>query len=194
MSSVSDIVSLKDRGKYQGINEGVIALSNGFGPVIGGLFAEYTTWYAHGLVDAMVLLMCCWNRRWAFWINLPLGGIAILVGIWLLPLKKVKGAMREKLLAIDYVGSFLTIASSILLLLGLNWGGVTYPWISAPVLVPLFLGAAVFVVFLFWEAKFAKLPIIPVHIFKNKTVTGVYIATMMKWVLRFRRGPSADCP
>lgn len=43
-SSVSDIVSLKDRGKYQGINEAVIALSNGFGPVIGGLFAEYTTW------------------------------------------------------------------------------------------------------------------------------------------------------
>ena len=43
-SRVSDIVSLKDRGKFQGILEAVIALSNGFGPVIGGLFAEYTTW------------------------------------------------------------------------------------------------------------------------------------------------------
>ncbi len=42
--SVSDIVSLKDRGKYQGINEGVIALSNGLGPILGGIFAEYTTW------------------------------------------------------------------------------------------------------------------------------------------------------
>lgn len=88
--------------------------------------------------------------------------------------------MRQKLLQIDYVGSLLTIASSILLLLGLNWGGVTYPWQSAQVLVPLFLGAAVFAVFLFWEAKFAKLPIIPVHIFKNGTVVGVYIATGMK--------------
>ncbi|GJE94802.1 MFS general substrate transporter [Phanerochaete sordida] len=164
---VSDIVSLKDRGKYQGINEAVIALSNGFGPVIGGLFAEYTTW------------------RWAFWINLPLGGIAIAVGIWLLPLKKVHGAMREKLVQIDYVGSFLTIASSILLLLGLNWGGVTYPWGSAPVLVPLLLGGAVFALFLFWEARFAKLPIIPVHIFKVKTVSGVYIATMMNGMAFF---------
>ena len=43
-SSVSDIVSLKDREKYQGITEAVVALSNGFGPVIGGLFSEYTTW------------------------------------------------------------------------------------------------------------------------------------------------------
>lgn len=88
--------------------------------------------------------------------------------------------MRQKLLQIDYAGSCLTIASSILLLLGLNWGGVTYPWGSAPVLVPLFLGAAVLALFLVWEAKFAKLPIIPVHIFKIKTVSGVYISTMLK--------------
>ena len=74
----------------------------------------------------------------------------------------------------------MTITSSILLLLGLNWGGVTYPWVSVQVLLPLLLGAAIFVVFLVWEAKCAKLPIIPVHIFKNRTVTGVYIATMMK--------------
>lgn len=128
--------------------------------------------------------MCCSRsrlvRRWAFWLNLPLGGIAIVVGIWLLPLKKVHGEIRQKLLQIDYIGSLLTIASSILLLLGLNWGGVTYPWTSAAALVPLLLGAAVFALFLVWEAKFARLPIIPVHIFKIKTVSGVYIATVMK--------------
>lgn len=88
--------------------------------------------------------------------------------------------MRQKLLQIDYVGSLLTITSSILLLLGLNWGGVTYPWASAAVLVPLLLGAAVFALFLVWESRYARLPIIPVHIFKNKTVVGVYIATAMK--------------
>ena len=57
---------------------------------------------------------------------------------------------------------------------------MTYPWASAHVLVPLILGVVIFVVFIVWEAKYAKLPIIPVHIFKNKTVTGVYIVTMMK--------------
>jgi hypothetical protein len=86
--------------------------------------------------------------------------------------------MREKLLRIDYVGSAITILGAVLLLvrvcyakscacltpltqLGLNWGGVTYPWTSAAVLAPLILGVAAFVVFFVWEAKFAKLPIIP---------------------------------
>ncbi|KAI0087353.1 MFS general substrate transporter [Irpex rosettiformis] len=164
---ISDIVSLKDRGKYQGINEAVIALSNGFGPIIGGLFSEYTTW------------------RWAFWLNLPLGGIAILVCVWLLPLKAVGGDMSAKLLRIDYVGSLLTISSSILILLGLNWGGTTYPWASAPVLVTLILGAAILALFIFWEAKFALLPIVPVHIFKNKTVAGVLLLTTMNGMTFF---------
>ncbi len=101
------------------------------------------------------------NRRWAFWINLPLSGIAIVVGVFLLPLKGVHGDMRSKLFKIDYVGSLLTIVSSILLLLGLNWGGVTYPWSSAAVIVPLCLGVFVLVIFLIWEAKFAALPIMP---------------------------------
>jgi MFS family permease len=96
--SVSDIVSLKDRGKYQGINEAIIAISNGIGPILGGVFSEDTTW------------------RWAFWINLPLGGAAIAVSLWLLPVKKVHGDMKSKLLKIDYAGSFLTIVSSVLLL------------------------------------------------------------------------------
>ncbi|KAI0701349.1 MFS general substrate transporter [Cytidiella melzeri] len=164
---VSDIVSLKDRGKYQGINEAVIALSNGFGPVIGGLFSQYTTW------------------RWAFWINLPLGGIAILVGIWLLPLKSVKGDMREKLLRIDYVGSLLTICSSVLMLLGLNWGGTTYSWTSTPVLVSLILGGVFLALFVYWEANYAALPIVPVHIFRNKTVLGVFMVTAMNGMTFF---------
>ncbi|KAJ3552656.1 hypothetical protein NM688_g4034 [Phlebia brevispora] len=167
MIIVSDICTLKERGKYQGINEGVVAVSNGIGPILGGLFSEYTTW------------------RWAFWINLPLSGLAIAVGVWLLPLKGVHGNMREKLLKIDYVGSLLTIISSILILIGLNWGGVTYPWASVQVLVPLLLGAFILALFLVWEAKFAALPIMPVHIFKNKTVSGVYLATLMNGMTFF---------
>lgn len=73
-------------------------MSNGIGPILGGVFSQYTTW------------------RWAFWINLPLGGAAILVAIWSLPLRGVSGNMREKILKIDYVGSALTIVSSVLVL------------------------------------------------------------------------------
>jgi hypothetical protein len=55
-------------------------------------------------------------RRWVFWINLPLAGIAIAVAIWLVPTKPIMGDIRGKLLRIDYVGSVLTIIGSILLL------------------------------------------------------------------------------
>jgi hypothetical protein len=109
-----------------------------------------------------------------------MASMAIAVGIYLLPLKRVNGDTKQKLLQIDYGGSILTIISSVLVLLGLNWGGVTFPWTSAAVLVPLCLGVAVFAVFLVWEAKYAKLPIIPTHIFRNKTVVGVYIVTLLK--------------
>ncbi|KDQ59098.1 hypothetical protein JAAARDRAFT_652302 [Jaapia argillacea MUCL 33604] len=164
---VSDIVSLRERGKYQGITEGIAAISNGIGPVLGGVFSQYTTW------------------RWAFWLNLPLAGLAIGVTIWLLPLKRVRGDMKSKLMKIDYVGSALTIISSALLLIGLTWGGVTYPWLSAAVLVPLLLGGVVLVAFLVWEAKWAVIPIIPIHIFKYKTVVGVYITMVMNGMAFF---------
>jgi hypothetical protein len=73
----------------------------------------------------------------------------------------VGGDTRAKLLQIDYVGSLLTICSSALLLLGLNWGGTTYPWSSAPVLVTLILGGFFLALFIIWEAKMAALPIVP---------------------------------
>jgi MFS family permease len=109
---VSDIVSLQDRGKYQGINEAIIAISNGVGPVLGGAFSQYTTW------------------RWAFWINLPLSGIAIVVSIWLLPLKGVQGNATEKLKKIDYVGSALTILGSVLLLVHVIHSYHYTPWLT----------------------------------------------------------------
>lgn len=120
-------------------------------------------------------------RRWAFWINLPLGGIALVVCFWLLPLKTVKGGIRQKLMRVDYVGSFIAIVFSILLLLGLTWGGVTHPWTSAAVLVPLILSGVMFALFLVWEAKFATLPIMPMRVLKNKTVVGVCICNFLKY-------------
>ncbi|KAH9921048.1 major facilitator superfamily domain-containing protein [Fomitopsis serialis] len=165
---VSDIVSLKERGKFMGINEAIIALSNGVGPILGGVISECT--------------------RWVFYLNLPLASLAIVTCVWLLPQKKVHGDMRKKLLQIDYVGSLLTVVSSILLLhvhASVIRGGVSYGWVSAPVLVPLILGVVVYALFVFWEAKMAKFPIVPVFIFRYKTVVGVFIVTLMKYLLYY---------
>lgn len=88
---VSDIVSLRERGRYQGILEVVIAISNGIGPVLGGVISEKASW------------------RYIFYLNLPLCAISIIVIARFLPLKRVGGGAMEKLVKIDYLGSALTI-------------------------------------------------------------------------------------
>lgn len=70
-------------------------------------------------------------------------------------------APRRKLLKIDYGGAFLTLAGSVLVILPLNWGGTSFPWVSGPVLGCLIAGIVTFGVFLLWEWKLAKIPIVP---------------------------------
>ncbi|KAJ7879834.1 hypothetical protein B0H13DRAFT_1892105 [Mycena leptocephala] len=98
----------------------------------------------------------------------------------------------SKLLAVDYLGAFLTLAGCTLFILPLIWrcnvlkdcqGGVTFPWKSV-VLAPLLSSMAVVALFCFSEWKGARLPIVPMYIFRHATVTGVFIAMFVKHVTR----------
>ncbi|KAF9221725.1 MFS general substrate transporter, partial [Gyrodon lividus] len=171
---MSDVVSLRDRGKYQGIIGGVIALGYAIGPPIGGALSERVSW------------------RWCFWINLPVSLSAICAVLFVLPLKPVEGDVKRqarpqltKLLVIDYLGAGLTLVGSALVILPLIWGGVTFPWNSPLVLAPLCSGVLVIFLFCWWEWKGAHLPIVPMHIFKHVTVTGVYIAMFVNGFIFF---------
>ncbi|KAL5536247.1 hypothetical protein ACEPAF_68 [Sanghuangporus sanghuang] len=154
---MSDVVSLRDRGKYQGIIGVVVALGYGIGPLIGGALSEKVSW------------------RWCFWITLPVSLCGIVIVTYILPLKNVEGDIKRKLLAIDYVGTALTLSGCTLLILPLIWGGITFPWHSAIVLATLISGIFLVSLFCLWEWKAAKLPIVPMYIFKHVTVSGVYI-------------------
>ncbi|GAA6027910.1 hypothetical protein JCM8097_001777 [Rhodosporidiobolus ruineniae] len=158
---ISDIVSLKDRGKYQGITEITIMIGNGVGPVLGGVMAERLSW------------------RWCFWINLPVAGASIVIIALFLPLKKVRGSAVEKLKKIDYGGAALTVSATVLLILPLNWGGTSFPWASGPVLGCLIAGFFTFGLFMVYEWKVAKIPICPPYIFKNRTVSAVFFTTFL---------------
>ncbi|WVQ85658.1 hypothetical protein IAT38_007824 [Cryptococcus sp. DSM 104549] len=161
---ITDVVSLKDRGKYQGIFGCVVALSNSCGPLLGGTFTQKTTW------------------RWCFYINLPLTGLSIIIIAVLLPLRRVRGSMWGKLKKLDYWGSLLTLAWATLVLIALSWAGSRYAWASAGVLAPLLIGLALLGVFIFVEAKVVSLPLVPMHIFNDVSISVNYFTSFLSGV------------
>ncbi|KAF9445948.1 MFS general substrate transporter [Macrolepiota fuliginosa MF-IS2] len=164
---ITDIITLRDRGKYQGILGGVVAVGYTIGPIIGGALAQQASW------------------RWCFWMSVPLGLFAVTAVNYILPLKPVQGEMRKKLLVVDYVGCMLTLTGCTLIILPLIWGGITFPWKSAVVLAPLICGVFTCVLFVLWEWKGARLPIVPLRIFKHSTVCGVYITMFINGLITF---------
>ncbi|GAD92326.1 MFS drug transporter [Paecilomyces variotii No. 5] len=157
---VSDVVSLRDRGKYQGILGAVVALANGIGPVIGGALASISedSWQV--------------EPRWIFRLNMPLTAFTTLCVIFVMPLRPVQGSWKKKLKAIDFLGVILTLSASTLIVLGLTWAGGDYQWKSVHVIVTLVIGGVLWVLFFLWEWKGHPLPLIPLHIFKSRIVNG----------------------
>lgn len=153
---VSDVVPLRERGKYQGILGAVVALANGIGPVIGGALASIgpDSW------------------RWIFRLNMPLTVVTTACVLFFMPLRKVEGDWKLKLKAIDFFGAFLALGGTAVLLLGLTWGGGEYAWNSAHVIATLVVGVAVSAAFMLWQWKGASTPLVPVHIFKRRIVNG----------------------
>ncbi|KAF9963097.1 hypothetical protein BGZ65_006009 [Modicella reniformis] len=156
MIIISDIVSLRERGKYQGIIGSMFGISAVVGPLLGGVFAEKSSW------------------RWAFYINLPIGVISTIAIFFVLRLPKVVGTRREKLGRIDFLGSFTIVVGIICVLLSTNWGGNEYPWNSVQVIVPYCVGALFLITFLFIEAKVAVEPIVPFRLFRNQSICATY--------------------
>ncbi|KAF8595809.1 MFS drug transporter [Ceratobasidium sp. AG-I] len=151
---VSDVVTVRERGKYQGILGAFVALSNGIGPLIGAAYSQKASW------------------RWIFRMNMPLAVIASVCVYFFMPLKKVHGTALDKLKKVDFVGSFLVLIGTGSVILALTWGGAEYAWSSVPVLVPLITGFVIACAFVVWEWRFAELPLIPMYIFRYTMVIG----------------------
>ncbi|KAG9233285.1 major facilitator superfamily domain-containing protein [Amylocarpus encephaloides] len=156
---LSDIVPLRERGKYQGILGSVVALSNGIGPVIGGALASRSenSW------------------RWIFRLNLPLAILTLLSTIYLMPLKRVEGDWKLKLKSIDFCGIALALAGTAVVMLGLTWAGGQYSWDSVQVVSSLVFGFAISCSFILWQWRGTNVPLIPLHIFKSRIVVGACI-------------------
>ncbi|CAB5331361.1 unnamed protein product [Rhizophagus irregularis] len=167
MIIISDIVSLQDRGKYQGMIGGVYGVSSVIGPLLGGAFTDHVTW------------------RWSFYINLPLGAITVIVAIFLLRIPRPKGSLLQKLKRIDYIGTIVVVGSTIALLLPLNWGGNEYPWSSPVIIVLLVVGFVGYIIFGLVETKLAIEPVAPPHLFKRLHVVGCFTTNFFQGMAFF---------
>ncbi|KAL6703420.1 hypothetical protein ACN47E_009679 [Coniothyrium glycines] len=156
---VSDIVPLRERGKYQGILGSVVALANGIGPIIGGALASQ----GHG------------SWRWIFRLNLFLTVFTTTCVYFFMPLKKVQGDWKKKLSAVDFFGAFLALSGSALLVLAFTWAGGEHAWSSVYVVATLVVGLLVSICFILWQWKGTKVPLITLIIFKRRIVNGASI-------------------
>jgi len=146
---ISDLFSMRHRALYISATALVWVLAGTTGPVIGGALSQYATW------------------RWCFWINLPISGLSFLILVLFLDLHNPRTKLRDGLKAIDWFGTVSILAIIILVLLGLDFGGVTFPWDSPTVICMLVFGTLLIGFFLFAEKRLARYPLMDLRIFKE---------------------------
>ncbi|MET8952888.1 MDR family MFS transporter [Streptomyces sp. NPDC004393] len=147
MAIIGDLIPPRERGKYQGMMAGVMALAMIGGPLVGGTITDH------------------WGWRWSFYINLPLGIVALAAISAVLHLPKKRAKSR-----IDYLGAALLTVGITSIVLVTTWGGSQYAWTSARIMELIGIGVATLVGFVFWQTKAAE-PVVPLHIFRSRNFT-----------------------
>jgi EmrB/QacA subfamily drug resistance transporter len=144
---IADIVSPKERSRYQGYIASVFMAASLAGPVLGGFIAEHLDW---SLI---------------FWINLPLGLVAFLMTNSLLR----KLPRHERPHRLDIAGAVIMVAATVTLMLALNWGGVRYEWVSWPIIGLVAVSLALWASFVVWIMHTSE-PLIPLAVLANQVV------------------------
>jgi MFS family permease len=138
-------------GVFFGVMGMVWAVASAVGPVLGGVFTSKVTW------------------RWCFYINLPISGAGMAVLAFVLKLHNPRTPMRQGLAAVDWLGSVTIVGATMMIMLGLELGGVTHPWSSPTVVCLLVFGVVTVGVFVLVEWKLAEYPLIPMHLFRQRS-------------------------
>ncbi|TVY93697.1 MFS-type transporter [Lachnellula willkommii] len=149
MITISDLFSMRSRSLYIGLMELVWIVAGGVGPVLGGAFTEKLSW------------------RWNFWINLPLSGVTFILLFIYLDVHNPRTPWLDGFKAIDWAGSLTIIALVLMLLLGLEFGGATFPWDSPQVICLIVFGSLMSIFFIYSEKRLALYPLMPLKLFTN---------------------------
>ncbi|KAI9838028.1 MAG: hypothetical protein M1819_006182 [Sarea resinae] len=161
MMVVSDVVTLEDRGKYQGILGSCIGLGNVIGPFLSAAFTTRATW------------------RGLFYFISPFALCCGVLAFYLLPDIVPSGNARQKAKLIDVWGLLACSIALIFLLIPISGGGAYFTWSSPMVISMLAISGCAFVAFLFIEWKVAKLPMMPIAMFANPAVATILIQNFL---------------
>ncbi|KAF2460943.1 putative MFS transporter [Lineolata rhizophorae] len=149
--TISDLFSMRLRSLHFGLLGLVWSVAGGLGPILGGAFTEFLSW------------------RWTFWINLPISGAAFVLLWGFLDVHNPRTRFVEGVKAIDWLGSLSLVALVLMLLLGLDFGGATFPWNSPTVICLIVFGGLMTIFFILSEKRLARYPLMPLGIFREKS-------------------------
>ena len=158
MAVVGDLVAPRDRGRYQGLFGAVFGVSTVAGPLLGGFFVDNLSW------------------RWIFYINLPLGAVAL--AVITIAFRSRQTTERHR---IDWLGTVVLAAGLSGVILYTSLGGTTYAWDAPGMVAALAAGIALLVLFPLVESRAAE-PILPLELFRNETFR---TASAMSFVIGF---------
>ena len=147
MAIVGDVVAPRERGRYQGLFGAVFGATSVLGPLLGGLFTEHLSW------------------RWVFYVNLPVGVVALAVIATALHIPR-----KSTQHVIDYLGTLLIASVATCLILVASLGGTTWDWGSPQIIGLIVLGVVLGVAFVAVERRAAE-PVLPLKLFRIRTFT-----------------------
>jgi EmrB/QacA subfamily drug resistance transporter len=153
-SSIGDLFTPQERGRWQGVIAATFGLASIFGPSLGGWITDNLGW------------------RWVFYVNLPVGAIALVTLLIGFPVTGARRGGRR----IDWIGVATIVAAVVPLLVGLTWAGSSYPWGSPQVIGSLAISLVMAIAFAVVESRVAE-PLLPLDLFRNQIFTAAFLAS-----------------
>ncbi|KAF3768043.1 MFS general substrate transporter [Cryphonectria parasitica EP155] len=159
--TISDLFSVRKRSLYLGFIGFVWALAGSSGPLIGGAFTQFRSW------------------RWCFWINLPISGVTLVLLLLFLDVHNPRTKLGDGVRAVDWLGTLSILAVTLLLFVGLDFGGAIFPWNSPKVVCLLVFGTLMIGFFLFSEQRLARYPLMPLAVFRSWSNNAIFLVAFL---------------